>query len=386
MPTVRTDGASGGRALRILALNWRDRTDPWHGGAEVQLHEILRRLVLRGHEVTWIACRYEGCAVEEVAEDGIRHVRGGDWHLANFALPRLMRHELRQRPYDVVLEDINKIPFYAPLHTRLPVLVMIPHLFGRTIYRETNPLAASYVLAWEWPIPWIYRNCLFSVASASTASDLRRRGIAAARIEVVHNGMEHECYQLDTPPPRGEHPTLIHLGRLRRYKSVDVAVRAFPKIRSVHPGARLVIIGDGPEEQNLRQLAARLGVADSVEFRGYLPREEIVEQLYRSHVLLNPSPKEGWGLTVIEANECGTPVVASRRPGLVDSVRDGETGLLATYGDADDFAQKTLTLLGDLPFWRLCSENAVRWARSFSWDEAAEKTEALLVKSVDGRS
>jgi glycosyltransferase involved in cell wall biosynthesis len=102
-------------------------------------------------------------------------------------------------------------------------------------------------------------------------------------------------------------------------------------------------------------------------------------------VLLNPSPKEGWGLTVIEANECGTPVVASRRPGLVDSVRDGETGFLAEYGDAEDFAEKTLALLGDPPLWRLCSDNAVRWARGFSWDEAAEKTETLLVRSVESR-
>ena len=103
--------------------------------------------------------------------------------------------------------------------------------------------------------------------------------------------------------------------------------------------------------------------------------------LYRTHLFLNPSPKEGWGLTVIEANECGVPVVASRRPGLVDSVRDGETGLLADYGDDADFAAKALTLLTDPPLWRTMSENAVRWARSFSWDDAALATEALLERS-----
>lgn len=335
--------------------------------------------------MTWLACTYAGCNPEEVGEDGIRYRRGGDWRLANFALPMLMRDEMKRRSYDVVLEDINKIPFYAPLHTRKPVLGMIPHLFGRTIYRETNPLAATYVFAWEWPIPWVYRNCLFSVASASTAKDLRARGIREDRIEVVHNGMEHERYIIDDPPARAEHPTLLHLGRLRKYKSVDVAIRALPSIRAVHPNAELVVIGDGPEEEKLKALAQRLGIGEAVDFRGYLPREQIVEQLYRSHLLLNPSPKEGWGLTVIEANECGTPVVASRRPGLVDSVRDGETGLLAEYGDPEDFAQKALTLLGDPPMWRMCSENAVRWARSFSWDEAAEKTESLLARSVEGR-
>jgi glycosyltransferase involved in cell wall biosynthesis len=125
-------------------------------------------------------------------------------------------------------------------------------------------------------------------------------------------------------------------------------------------------------------MVRKLGIDDAVNFMGYRPREEIVDELYRSHLFLNPSPKEGWGLTVIEANECGVPVVASRRPGLQDSVRDGETGFLADYGDPDDFAAKALTLLTDPPLWRMMSENAVRWARGFSWDDAARQTESLL--------
>jgi uncharacterized membrane protein YbhN (UPF0104 family) len=110
------------------------------------------------------------------------------------------------------------------------------------------------------------------------------------------------------------------------------------RIHSSLPEARLVVIGEGPEQRRLEALARRLGVAAAIEFRGYRPRQDIVEELHRCHVLLQTSPKEGWGLTVIEANECAVPAVASRAPGLVDSVRDGETGLLARYGDAEDFA------------------------------------------------
>ena len=58
-----------------------------------------------------------------------------------------------------------------------------------------------------------------------------------------------------------------------------------------------------------------------------------MDTLHRAHICLNPSPKEGWGLTVVEANQCGVPVVASDRPGLRDSVRDGQTGLLVPYGE-----------------------------------------------------
>ena len=348
------------------------------GGAEVHLHEILRRLVQRGHEVTWLACSYPGAAAEEVAADGIRYRRKGHWAFTNFNLPGLMRDELRRRDYDVVLEDINKVPFYSPLFTDKPVLAVIPHLFGGTVFRETNPVFGSYVWLSERPIARVYRRALFMAISDSTRDDLVRRGVPRDRIEVVHCGMDHERYMVDDPPRRGTDPVLIHLGRLRRYKSVDVVIRAMVRIREVLPAAVLHVVGDGPDEARLREMVERSGLRDAVLFRGYLSREEIVEQLYRTHLFLNPSPKEGWGLTVIEANECGVPVVASRRPGLVDSVREGETGLLARYGDPADFAQKALELLTDPPLWRTMSENAVRWARGFSWDEAAERTEELL--------
>ena len=364
--------------MRILAVNWRDRQDPMGGGAEVHLHELLRRLVEWGHEVTWLACSWPGAPEEEVRDDGIRYRRAGHWAIANFVLPRLMKDELSRREYDVVIEDINKIPFFTPRHTDLPVLAVVPHLFGGTVFRETNPIFGTYVWLSERPIPRVYRDCRFMAISESTRDDLVERGIDRDRIEVIHCGMEHERYFREDPPQRGTDPRIIHLGRLRRYKSVDVVVRAIPKIREVFPNVSLQIIGDGPDEDRLRKMVGKLGIEGSVNFMGYRPREEIVDELYRTHLFLNPSPKEGWGLTVIEANECGVPVVASRRPGLQDSVRDGETGLLAEYGDPDDFAAKALTLLTDPPLWRMMSDNAVTWARGFSWDDAAKRTEALL--------
>ncbi len=344
------------------------------GGAEVHLHEILRRLVEWGHEVTWIACHYPGAAFEEVGDDGIRYLRRGRWELANFHLPRLLREETRRHHYDVVLEDINKIPFYSPLHTRLPVLAVVPHLFGGTVFRETNPLFATYVWMSEFPLRWIYRGCRFMAISQSTKEDLQKRGIPGELIDVAECGMDHSRYRMENPPARKDPPQIVHLGRLRRYKSVGVVIRALVRIREVFPEAELQIVGDGPDRVRLQTLAFRLGLSRAVHFRGYLPREEIVDLLYRSRLFLNPSPKEGWGLTVIEANECGVPVVASRRPGLMDSVRDGQTGLLAEYGNVEDFASKSLELLTDLPRWRAMSENATRWAQSFDWEDTARGT------------
>ena len=368
--------------LRILALNWRDIDSPWAGGAEVQIHAVAERLVARGHEVLLLASRFPGCDSEAEIR-GVHVRRRGSWWNANYVLWREARRELDARRYDVVLEDVNKIAFFTPLCTRLPVVVLVPHLFGGTIFRETNPLLAAYIWLLERPIPRAYRRALFMPVSASTSADLVRRGVPPERCFVVHNGLDFGRYDRAEPPPRNPYPTLVHLGRLMRYKSAEVAVRTLVHVRRALPEARLLVAGDGPDLPRLQRLVRRLGLDGPVEFLGYLAHDAKVDLLWRSHVALNPSPKEGWGLTVLEANACGVPVVASRRPGLVDSVRDGETGSLVEYGDARAFATAALELLRDARRRDEFAARARDWARRFTWEDACVQTERILKLAVD---
>jgi glycosyltransferase involved in cell wall biosynthesis len=363
--------------MKLLTVNWRDIRNPLAGGAEVHLHEIQRRLADAGHAVVQLATSFDGAAPEETV-DGVRVVRRGGEYNANFVLRRAARRLLAEGDFDAVVEDINKIPFFLPTVTRLPVLGVVPHLFGTTVFRETNPLFALYVWFWEWWIPWVYRRARFMAISPSTKDDLVARRIPAERIEVVYCGLDGEVYSRAKKPERFPDPTVIHLGRLRRYKSVDVAIRAFELVRARLPRARMIVVGDGPDRPRLEKLVRRAGLERSVSFPGYLPQGEKVDLLHRVHVCLNPSPKEGWGLTVIEASACGVPVVASRRPGLRDSVRHGETGFLVPYGDPGSFAERTLELLGDLELRDRMGENAIAYAASFSWDEAARRTLEIL--------
>ena len=367
--------------LRVLVLNWRDRESPWAGGAEVHIHAIAEGLVRRGHEVLLLATGFPGGSAEAVI-GGVPVRRRGAWWNGNFALCAEARRELRRRAYDVVLEDINKIPFFTPLVQFLPTVVYVPHLFGATVFRETNPLFASYVWLMERPVPWVYRRAAWIAISASTKRDLVRRGVPAARVDVVHCGLDFASYQ--GSPARAARPTLVHLGRLMRYKAADVALRALARVRSQGVDARLLVVGDGPDRTRLEALGRRLGLGAAVEFRGHVRHEEKVRLLWESHVLLNPSPKEGWGLTVVEANACGVPVVAARSPGLVDSVRDGETGLLVQSGDAGAMAAAALALLGDEERRGRMGQAARRWAQSFSWDEAALQTERVLQQALRG--
>ena len=108
--------------------------------------------------------------------------------------------------------------------------------------------------------------------------------------------------------------------------------------------------------------------------------EELVRYLNKAHLLINPSPKEGWGLTVVEANACGMPVVASDRPGLRDSVWVGETGFLAPYGDETAFAEKSVELLENRDLWYRMSKNALQRVKELTWERCAKETESLMNK------
>jgi len=219
---------------------------------------------------------------------------------------------------------------------------------------------------------------MFEVISDSTAADVARRGIASDRIATVHCGMDHGAYSLDSTISKFDRPTLLYVGRIKRYKSVDVIIKALPAVIEKVPDARLVVVGSGDNLPELKQLAARLGVAGQVEFTGFVSSAEKVDWMRRSHVIVNPSPKEGWGLTNIEANACGTVAVASDADGLRDSVKDGETGLLFPWGDHRILAEKVVRLLKDQQLRERLETNAIAWARTFTWDRCAEETMALV--------
>lgn len=355
--------------------------NPEAGGAEVHLYEILTRMAQRGHRVTWLAAGFPGGSTRD-SYDGIDVIRRGTWYNANFTLQRLLKEFLASQSADLVIEDINKIPFFAPRVTDVPVMPVIPHLFGATVFRETNPLLAAYVWFWERFIPGVYRGCRFCVISPSTKDDLIRRGIPADKIEVVLCGLDHDRYRVIDGAERFAQPTIVHFGRVRKYKAIDVVIKAVKRIRERVPGARLIVIGDGPELGNLKKLTARLDMEDAVEFTGRIPTEQMVETLNRCHLFMNASPKEGWGLTVVEANACGVPVIGSDRPGLKDSILDGKTGYLVDYGDDAAFAERGVELLTSPDTWRRMSAAALEWAGTMTWERTADEMEPLFLQEA----
>ena len=192
--------------MRVLAVNWLDLENPQAGGAEIHFFEIFRRLVARGHEVTLVASGWQGAAPSAVIQ-GLRVRRYGGRH--SFALKGrgAVRALLREGRYDLVVEDINKLPLYLPTLTSLPFYVIVPHLFGTTAFREASLPVASIVWLAEKPIPRVYRRAAFHAISDSTRDDLVARGVDRDTVRVIYPGVDAAWYTPDaatgrTPSPK----------------------------------------------------------------------------------------------------------------------------------------------------------------------------------------
>jgi len=356
--------------LRVLVLNERDAQHPRAGGAEVHVTEIFRRLASRQFEITLTATSFPGGA-RETESDGIRIRRLGR---IRYYYPRAVANcarETRRGRYDVVVECLNKLPFYAPLYSAVPVLAIAHHLFGESAFLQVSWPVAATVWAMERMIPLLYRGVPFVSISESTRQDLIARGIRPEHIAVQHCGIRRPAVAPEDFARRGAR--VAYVGRLERYKQIDVLLRAAVKLGKRFPELQIDVIGRGSDRERLEHVAHEIGVAERTRFVGFVSDDERDRLLASARVCVCPSAKEGWGLTVVEANALGTPVVATDAPGLRDSVEAGRTGFLLPDGDVDAFADRIGALLSDDELGCRMSAAALEWSRRFDWDRAADR-------------
>ena len=143
--------------MKLLVVNWQDLANPQSGGAEVHLHEIFGRLARRGHDVTLLCSGFPG-AQAATSADGMRILRTGGRHSFTLAAAPYYRRHLARERFDVVVEDLNKVPLFTPYWVRRPLVVLVHHLFGATAFREASAPFAAATWLLERPIPLVYRG------------------------------------------------------------------------------------------------------------------------------------------------------------------------------------------------------------------------------------
>jgi len=369
--------------LNILILNWQDIRNPLGGGAEVHLHEIFSRVAKRNHRVTLFCSSFENAPREEVIDD-ITIIRRGNRNLFNFAVPVFYK-KIFQKKFDVVVDDINKIPFYTPLFVKEPIVGIVHHLFGNSIFLETHFLAASYVSLSEKLLLPVYNNTPMMVVSESTAKEMEHLGFSRRNFSFAYNCVDHSKFK-QTGIAKLKTPRIGFLGRLKKYKSIEHAIRAFAIVKKEIHEAEFLIVGDGDYKPELEKIVHELQLENSVHFSGFVSEEKKVELLQTMHLVVQPSAKEGWGLTVIEANACGTVCVASNVQGLRESVMDNETGFLFDYGNIRQLAEKIFLVLKNETLRLRFEMNALQWAKKFNWEHSADAVIETLESAMSRKT
>ncbi|MFQ5821147.1 MAG: glycosyltransferase family 4 protein [Candidatus Heimdallarchaeota archaeon] len=351
--------------LKILWFNWRCWLNPEMGGAEVFTYEVAKRWVAAGHEVTLFASEFPKCKREEVVDE-VRIVRAGGKYSVYRKAKKYYEKYFSREGYDVVIDEINTRPFLTPKFVNNgEKIVALIHQLAREYWFYETPFPISYIGYYFLEKSWLmnYVNVPTVTVSESTRQDLLDLGFK--EVFVVPEGLNFK--PLSEVSEKESYPVIAYVGRLKRAKRPDHAIKAFRIAKEKIPEAELWILGDGYFRKNLEKIAT-----DGVKFFGGLSDWERRELVKRAWVLVNPSVREGFGLNVVEANALGTPCIAYDVAGLRDSVKNDKTGLLAEAGSVEDLADKIVMVLRDDALRRELRRNALNYSRRFSWDESAD--------------
>lgn len=368
--------------LRVLYLSWRDRENPEAGGAETFTERTSEVLTQLGHEVTIFTALFPGARRRTRHGDVDVVRRGNRFTVYAHGLWHVLRHS---RDYDVVLDVQNGVPFWSPLVSRVPVINIVHH-----VHRDQwGAVFGTQVARLGWFLesrvaPRVYRRCRYVTVSQSTRGELEELGVDPARVDLVYSGNDRPK-DLDryADLPRHETPTLLFLGRLVPHKHVEQAIDILADRADTHPDLELHVVGGGYWEPHIAAHAERRGVSERVHLHGFVDEEVKHELLARAWVVVMPSHKEGWGLTIVEAGLHGTPAVAySFAGGPSESIVHGRTGLLAD--DRAQLEEHVLRLVEDAPLRHELGQTARLYAASFDWVRAGHRLDTV-VRSVLGR-
>ena len=364
------------QSLRVLYLSWRDRENPEAGGAETFTERTSEVLTQLGHEVTIFTASFPGASARTRHGDVDVVRRGSKFSVYLHGMWHVLRHG---HGYDVILDVQNGVPFWSPLVTKVPVVNIVHHVhreqwsavFGRRIARLGWLLESKAA-------PHVYRDSRYVTVSKSTRSELEELGVDPGRVDLVYSGNDRPL-DLDRYArlERTEAPTMLFLGRLVPHKHVEQAVDILASRAMSHPDLELHVVGTGYWEEEIAEHARARGVAERVHLHGFVEESRKHELLARAWVVVMPSHKEGWGLTIVEAGLHGTPAVAyAFAGGPSESIVHGRTGLLAD--SVGEFEEHVIQLVDDTALRRDLGRTARLYASSFDWVRAGRRLESVI--------
>ncbi|HEX7135738.1 MAG TPA: glycosyltransferase [Iamia sp.] len=351
------------RRLHIAINAWRDTSHHLAGGSEVMIDQLAAGLHRRGHRV-------ELRAGGPITDHPYRVTDGGGKFSQYLKTP--VAHLRHQRHADLVVDVANGMAFYSPLWRKGPTICFVHHVHTAQWSQWFNPAVAGVGRALErHAMPAAYATTPFVTVSPSSAEALIDLGVAPDRIHVVPNGVDVP----DVPGEKAAEPLFLAVGRLVPHKRYDLLARLWRQVQPV-VGGRLVIVGDGPEEERIAALDV-----PGLELTGRVSAEERDRLYAEAWLLLHPSMLEGWGLVVMEAAAHGTPTLAFDAPGVRDSVVHARTGLLAR--DEREIVEMWTDLAQSDDLRAKLGDGARDRAVEFSWEATVDRFEEVAYATVE---
>ncbi len=363
--------------MNILILNWRDIKNPSSGGAEILTHELAVRFVRMGHIVTQISAEFQNSKREEII-DGVRIIRDGHpdartiFNSVHFKAFLRYKKEFRGK-VDLVIDEVHGVPFFTPLFVKEKKAVLLCEIAG-----DLWNIAVGFPFnllgkVLEKIYPKFYKNISIITISNSSKGEIVKNGFEEKNVKVIPMGSNSKI--IASLPQKEKNETLIFLSRISKTKGIEDAINATKELINKYPNIMLWILGRGDKEyvQSLKDSVIKLNLTRNVRFFDFVSEKEKEDLLTKAHILVAPSAKEGWGLTVHEAGARATPSVVYDVPGLRDIVKNGVNGLVCDKNDYKALAQNIDKLLSDKKLYEKLQKGAIREREMHTWEKTAEK-------------
>jgi glycosyltransferase involved in cell wall biosynthesis len=299
--------------------------------------------------------------------------------------PRLWTHvrlswEMATRAPDVLFVPAHVLPVLHPRHS-----VVTVHDLGYLYYPQAHTRGARWYLHWSTRYNARAATHLIADSQATRRDLLTHCGVAQDKVSVVYPGYDpaftplRDEARLTAARERYQLPEsyVLYVGTLQPRKNLGTLIAAFAALGDEHTSTHLVIAGkQGWLYEPLFAQVRQLGLAERVHFTGYAPQEDLPALLSAAQVFVLPSLYEGFGLPVLEAMACGTPVICSNVSSLPEVA--GDAAILVDPRDTAQWVQALQRVLEDAGLRRALTERGLQQVQRFSWERCARETLAIL--------
>ena len=363
----------------------------YNGGGEHRCYEICKRVAQRGHEIDVLTMKIAGdTEFENIDGIHVHHIGPKIKQIPYRSKSDFIKYFFSVCNWILTHDyDVIDAQAYSPLLSSYVASKLKRTPVIGTIYdTSTNnndqwlqsPTLASRM---EKILLNIHFNKVITISHATMNSLVNDFGVNDKNLELVYCGVDIQKYDNVSTDTLNKNQ-IIFVGRLAPHKHVDHFIQVIKEIKPSYPDLKFLIVGKGPEKENLVTMINELKLNDCITFKQDLSDEELITEIKQSEILVLPSTREGFGMVLAEANCCNKPVLTYASGGTVDVVEDGYNGYLIESGNIQQFKEKTIELLEDERLRKKIGNNGRKKVEEyFDWENITDDYLKILEETIN---